>query len=125
MKLIYVLAILIILAVGYLSNREAIQDFWSAETEGGSYAVAAGELTSVDAEQNTLTLEREGATQGSQAFLVDASTEITDGRRDLEVTDLEPGDQLRVLYAEHNGSHRAHEIVLTQQASSASPSGAK
>lgn len=83
---------------------------------------ASGKIASVDAQQQQLRLKT--GLFNTQAFLINADTQITRGEEAVELEELQPGAEATVQYEEQAGQHVAHSIKVEAGAAEAGSSGA-
>ena len=83
----------------------------------GQWSVASGKVTVVDPAAMTLKIQT-GLLQ--KTFTVDKTTEISDGRRILQLQDLRPGTEVRIEYSEQDGKLLSRSITIGGSQSSKS-----
>lgn len=90
---------------------------WAAGVEAQSAAdqfEVSGKVASVDPKQNILTVEQmnEAGKMQQAQFKVDARALISDGKQQLLLDQLKPGQEIVVRYIEKDGIRSAHTITL-------------
>jgi len=96
----------------------------SANTSADAAATASleeakGTITAVDAQSKTLTLTQEnmlGVTQ-QKSFRVDDQVTISDGQRQLQLSDLKRGQEITVRYTKAGEAEVAKMITVSPKAS--------
>jgi len=68
-----------------------------------------GSVAAVDAAAKTVSVQETSASEPT-VFSVDAKTKILEGRKDILLSDLQKGRNVKVSYAEHDGVSVASRI---------------
>ena len=102
-------ALLALAAVGLSGTVEARD---AASTSEGLQV--RGRTVSVDPRKSRLTIEQAGTdlTRGNTQFHVDAGTQISDGRQQFKLEDLQPGRQVEIAYILQGDARMARTIIL-------------
>ncbi|MDP3722749.1 MAG: hypothetical protein Q8R91_04540 [Candidatus Omnitrophota bacterium] len=85
----------------------------SGRAEGPALMVS-GKIASIDSQHNVLKLKT--GLFATKEFVIQPDTKITDGRRSLDLEQLQPGAQATVEYMQEDGEHVAQSITVESAA---------